>query len=260
MKRIYSPLAVLALAGLALSACCNSAAPSADEPQVDLTAIVEDVPTIQQFLMDPVPEADLIRIANAGVNAPSAMNRQPWHISIVSDPAAIEALGKASKEGMKFPPRRGGGMPGGPDGNMPAPPAGGMPGGPDGEMPAPPAGMQGGMPGPPPSAGGVKSGLGDSPAVIIISCNPGSEFDAGLACETMNDMANILGYGTKIVSSVTLLFNGDKKAEYYEQFQIPEGQSIVAAILLGKVNSENYDAVSSASARNDFNSVVTFVK
>ena len=99
-----------------------------------------------------------------------------------------------------------------------------------------------------------------SPAVIIISCIEGSEFDAGLACEAMNDMANLLGYGTKIVSSVTLLFNGEKKAGYYKQFNIPEGQTIVAAILLGKVDKDGYDAVSSASARIDFDQVVTFVK
>jgi len=111
-----------------------------------------------------------------------------------------------------------------------------------------------------PSGNRPKSGLGDSPVVIVISCNPGSEFDAGLACECMNNMANLLGYGTKIVSSVTLLFNGENKAQYYQKFQVPEGQNIVAAILLGKVDEKAYDAVSSATPRNSFENVVSFVK
>jgi len=193
---------------------------------------LEDIPTIQAFLKDPVPEADLKRIVRAGVNAPSGMNRQPWHFTVISSPAEIEKLATAQKESMK---------------NMKFPPA-------------PPKGMDMPAGAPPKMPNGPKSGLGDSPAVIIISCLPGSEFDAGLACECMNDMANALGYGTKIVGSVTMLFNGENKAEYYGKFQIPEGQEIIEAILIGKVNTADYDAVSTASPRNPIEEVVTFLK
>ncbi|MDO5442644.1 MAG: nitroreductase family protein [Bacteroidia bacterium] len=238
-----------AIAALALCAC-SSQAPATDSAQaVDPLSIVEDIPTIQSFLMDPVPESDLLRIANAGYNAPSGMNMQPWHFTIISNAETIASLAEAQKSSMKFPPM-GGGRPGG---DRPAPPAGFNP--PEGGMPP-----MGDRPPMPPGGNGPKSGLGDSPVVILISCKPGSELDAGLACEAMNDMANLLGYGTKIASSVTMLFNGEKKAEYDAQFQIPEGQSVVTAILLGKVNTDGYDAVSSATPRNDFDKVVTFVK
>lgn len=47
------------------------------------------------FKPDPVPEADLWKIAEAGVRAPSGCNRQTTHICVISDPdklAAIAAL------------------------------------------------------------------------------------------------------------------------------------------------------------------------
>lgn len=238
MKRFFVFGAVIAGVVVAISSCANT--PAVEEQGVAADAIIEDVPTVQAFLMDPVPEADLQRIANAGLNAPSGMNRQPWHIAVVSNAEQIAAMAEAQKSSMKFPP-----MPGG---AVPPPPGAGMPAGAPAGMPMPPTGK------------GPKSGLGDSPVVIVISCVPGSEFDAGLACECMNDMANLLGYGTKIVSSVTMLFNGENKDQYYEQFQIPEDQKIVAAILLGKVNTAEYDAVSSATPRNPADQVITYVK
>lgn len=233
MKHFYSIVALMAIAALC------SFLPDGDDKET----IVENVPTVQAFLKDPIPEADLQRIVNAGVNAPSGMNRQPWHFTVISSAEMIQQLGDAQKEsmkGMKFPP-----MP--PKEGM-GPGAAPAPGGPDmkeGDRPKMPTGR------------GPKSGLGDSPVVIVISCKPGSEFDAGLACESMNDMANLMGYGTKIVSSVTMLFNGEKKAEYYNQFKIPEGQNIVAAILLGKVDC---DAVTSETTRNPIEETVTFLK
>lgn len=245
--------ATAAIASIALLSSSAINAPDKD-PQV-LLKTMEDIPTVQAFLKDPVPEADLLRIVNAGINSPSGMNKQPWHFTVINNADEIAKLAEAQKSSMKFPPMPPQGMD---SGERPAPPQGMGPG----ERPAPPQGMgpgNGQMP-QMPSGNRPKSGLGDSPVVIVISCNPGSEFDAGLACECMNDMANLLGYGTKIVASVTLLFNGENKAEYYQKFQVPEGQNIVAAILLGKVDDKAYDAVTSATPRNSFESVVSFVK
>ena len=46
--------------------------------------VVEDIPTIQAFLDEPVPDSDLQKIVNAGINSQSAMNGQPWHFSVVT--------------------------------------------------------------------------------------------------------------------------------------------------------------------------------
>jgi nitroreductase len=47
---------------------------------------------VRTYLPDPVPPADLDRIAEAGWRAPSGSNRQPWNFIIVTDRAQLEAL------------------------------------------------------------------------------------------------------------------------------------------------------------------------
>ena len=56
----------------------------------DAAALVADIPTIQAFTQDAVDETDLQTILTAGVNAPSAMNNQPWHFSVVTDPDVLQ--------------------------------------------------------------------------------------------------------------------------------------------------------------------------
>ncbi len=48
--------------------------------------------SVRGFKPDPVDEALLARILEAGRLAPSAANRQPWHIVAVRDPAQRKAL------------------------------------------------------------------------------------------------------------------------------------------------------------------------
>ena len=260
MKNSFSYVALAIIFSVAFCACQSgtASAPEACEGACPntLLKIAEDIPTIQSFLMDPVPEADIERIVNAGVNAPSGMNMQPWHFTVVSNPETIKQLAEAQKESMKnmkFPP-----MPK----DMPKMGDGPKPG--EGPKPGDAPNMgEGPKPGEGPKfpgGRGPKSGLGDSPLLIIVSSTERGEFDAGLACESMNTMANLLGYGTKIASSVKILFDGENKENYYAQFQIPEGQHIVTAILVGKVNTENYDAVTTATPRKPQTEVVTYLK
>ena len=54
--------------------------------------LVEDIPTVQAFTDDVVKVEDIARIINAGVNSPSAMNKQPWHFSVVTDRSVIEKI------------------------------------------------------------------------------------------------------------------------------------------------------------------------
>ena len=58
--------------------------------------VVEDIPSIQSFTDDPVAEDDLIMIVTAGINAPSAINQQPWHFSVVTDPAVFDEINGGS--------------------------------------------------------------------------------------------------------------------------------------------------------------------
>lgn len=47
---------------------------------------------VREYKPDPISEADLDRIAEAGWRAPSAKNRQPWDFVIVTDPAQLREL------------------------------------------------------------------------------------------------------------------------------------------------------------------------
>jgi len=47
---------------------------------------------VRSYVPDPVPAADLDRIAEAGWRAPSASNRQHWDFIIVTDRAQLEEL------------------------------------------------------------------------------------------------------------------------------------------------------------------------
>src|SRR5690349_16224834 len=47
---------------------------------------------VRTYRPDPVPDADLQRIVEAGRRAPSAKNRQPWDFVIVTDRGQLEQL------------------------------------------------------------------------------------------------------------------------------------------------------------------------
>lgn len=106
----------------------------------------------------------------------------------------------------------------------------------------------------------TKAGIGDSPVAIVISAKEGSEFDAGLAAELMTVEAAVLGYGTKIISSPTMVLNGSDKDMFKELLDIPDDMSAKAVILIGKYDQAESDAVTSASVRKPTEEVVSFIK
>ena len=177
------------------------------------------------------------------------MNGQPWHFSVVKDASVLQQIADDMSKGMPF----GGGKP--PVGMMPEGKAPeGMPPMPEGEMPdAPPV----------PAAGGMsKAGMADAPMAIIISCKDGSQLDAGLACQNMSVTAQLLGYGTKIISSPTIALNGEKQAEYKELLGIPADQSAAAILLIGKEDlsvDTTADSYTGATERNPLTEVVTYI-
>ena len=107
-----------------------------------------------------------------------------------------------------------------------------------------------------------KAGIGDAPLTIVISCEKGAELSAGLAVQNMAAEAQLLGYGTKILTSPTMALNGEKSEEFKTLLSIPDDQKVAAVLLVGKAASgeDNPDALSSATTRNDFDEVVTIIK
>ena len=235
MKKRYLAIGVVLLAVL-LSACSENAVTTKFE---DAALILTDVKTPQFFTDEKISDDDIEKILSAGVNAPSAMNTQPWHFTAVTDGEIQSKLANAMSS-MK-PPAMKGDKAGMPEGKEPPK-----------DAPKPPEGGSGfaKMPN--------KAGIGDAPLTIVISCKEGSELDVGLAVQNMSIEAQLLGYGTKIMTAPTMALNND---EYKEMLSVPEGQKIAAVLIVGKAAEEkdNPDVVSSATSRNDFNDVVTMI-
>lgn len=52
--------------------------------------------SVRSYLDKPVEAAQVEQLLRAGMAAPSAVNRQPWHFVVVTDKAQLKALSKAN--------------------------------------------------------------------------------------------------------------------------------------------------------------------
>ena len=98
--------------------------------------------------------------------------------------------------------------------------------------------------------------------MIIISCAEGSQLDAGLACQNMSAVAQLLGYGTKIITSPTMALNGPAQDTYRELLGVPQEYTAAAILLIGHADTtidENADGYTGATARNAAEEMVTYI-
>ncbi|MFO7698641.1 MAG: nitroreductase family protein [Anaerolineae bacterium] len=56
--------------------------------------------SVRTYKQEPIPDADLKQILEAGHQAPSAANRQPWHFVVVGDPAQKAQVAQACNNQM----------------------------------------------------------------------------------------------------------------------------------------------------------------
>lgn len=91
-----------------------------------------------------------------------------------------------------------------------------------------------------------------------MSCSSGSDLDAGLATRNMSAEAQILGYGTKILSSVKMSVNSND--ELRKTLGIPDDMSCVCVLLVGHTDTAEFDVITGATPRNDVSEIVTYVK
>ncbi len=69
-----------------------SPAQRSEKTRQQLIDSVCDIATVQSFTDEAVPQNDVNAILTAGINAQSAMNRQPWHFSVVSNKAILKRI------------------------------------------------------------------------------------------------------------------------------------------------------------------------
>lgn len=254
MRKICLIIGAVLLLVLSLGACTDSVAINGAVNYDDAAKVLTEVKTTQFFTEEKVSDEDVEKILSAGINAPSAMNTQPWHFTAVTDKEVVlklaDAMGSMKPPAMKDD-----------ENGMPQ----GIPNGIDGKQPQTGtyADIPNDVPTPPEDGAGFskmpnKAGIGDASLTIVISCKENSELDAGLAVQNMSAEAQLLGYGTKIMTAPTMALNND---EYREMLSVPEEQKIVAVLIVGKAATEkdNPDAVTSATTRNAFDDVVTII-
>ncbi len=232
----------------------------------DVIGVIMNAKTTQAFTEEAIPEEDVKAILQAGLNATSAINQQPWYFAVVTNKEVMEEISGGSGFGGMT-----GGMPGSAPGAIPE----GMPEGEfPGEMPEgmgenpfggiPEGGAPAGFGANPGSSSSAKAAMGDSPVAIVIYMNektssPNASFDCGLACQNMVIAANALGYGTKIISSPTMTLNGANHDAMCEKLGVDTSYTAVAVLLIG--NPDNaVDGVTGATQRSMMDEKVSFVK
>lgn len=212
---------------LALTLTCTVFWVSAEENPVQT---ILSIGTTQAFTEDAVSEDDLNLIVQAGLSTASAINQQPWYFVVITNPDVMTEIAQSAK----------------PSGTG-----------------SPSADLQGSAMSATTSTGSAKGSLGDSPAAIIVYMNegtasPNASIDCGLACQNMVLAASSLGYGTKIVSSPTMVLNGDDHDALCEKLGVDAAYQAVAVLLIGQADQQA-DAQSGASTRNTIEEKVSFV-
>jgi hypothetical protein len=79
----------------------------------------------------------------------------------------------------------------------------------------------------------------------------------------MSVEAQLLGYGSKIISSPTIALNSARQAEFAALLGIPDGQTAVAVLLVGYEDTgvdTTADAYTGATSRSPMSEKVTYVK
>jgi len=64
---------------------------------MDLDQIIHARRAVREYTAEPVDEATLCRLIDAAIQAPSAVNEQPWVFSVVRDRAVLASIASAAK-------------------------------------------------------------------------------------------------------------------------------------------------------------------
>jgi nitroreductase len=249
-------------AALCALACIAGLAASAEGAGSNATLLLLSASrTTKGFDADKaVSEAQIKQILAAGVNAPSAQNKQPWYFSAVIGAKALDELRSVAKSAMLKggPGKLGGtgaqGGPGGQGDQPPGPPEGAPVGdkggaGPQGQ---PPKNAPGGSPGGRAGGPGAMDPLDKATAVILVSGLKEWSWvttDCAIACEAMSVAAQSLGLGTHIVLTSVDALKSTEATALRKKLGIPANMEPQIMILLG-YPAGAADAVSKASTRN----------
>jgi nitroreductase len=73
---------------------------------MDLQQAIRSRRAVRAFTSQPVDRAVLLRLIDAAIQAPSAVNEQPWFFTVIEDPAVLTRISTESKAHvLAMPPR-----------------------------------------------------------------------------------------------------------------------------------------------------------
>lgn len=85
-------MTALILTAVALTGCCNKPSDNGINPE---SAVLNNIATrvsVRSYLDKPIEEAKIEQLLRAGMAAPTAMNKQPWHFVVITERTQLEAL------------------------------------------------------------------------------------------------------------------------------------------------------------------------
>jgi len=161
---------------------------------------ITDRYTCRDFSPESLSDADVQALMTAALAAPSAMNKMPWQVIVVTDKGLIDEMDAAAmqeisgwddKTAHNRMKERGGKI------------------------------------------------FYNAPCMIFIT-NDGSEYsalDGGIVTQNIALAAHSLGLGSVICGMARIPLNGAKGADFQKRLQIPEGHTFGMSICVGKANS-----------------------
>jgi len=154
----------------------------------------------RDFADTPLTDAQVYELVGAALAAPSAMNRQPWRLYVVTDKALIDEL---DDEGMALLAAE--------------------------EDKAAYERMM--------SRGGKM--FYDAPCLFVIASDGStySALDSGIMCQNIALAAQALGLGSCIVGMLRVPLSGPRGAEFKERLKFGDGYDFSIGILVGRAQS-----------------------
>lgn len=157
--------------------------------------------SIRKYKPEQIPDADLEAIVECGLYAPSAVNQQKWHFTVLQDRRIIERMGNIMRERM---------LKSGNERMVERARAGFVP-------------------------------FHGAPTLVIITADPQARFieiDCGAAAENLALAAEALGYGSCLMASPGGVLSGPEAEELRKELGIPDGYVHVISVALGYKDCE----------------------
>ncbi|MEM2767962.1 MAG: nitroreductase family protein [Candidatus Bathyarchaeia archaeon] len=159
--------------------------------------VIKSRRSIRRFKPTQIPDAELQEILECAIHAPSAMNQQKWHFTVIQNRDVLNEMVDVMREnmlnsGIEFLASRA------KDPNF--------------------------------------NPFGGAPTVILVTGDKRARFvevDCALAAENIMIAAEALGLGSHIMTSTELIFASEKGKRLKSRLGVPEGYEHICTIALG---------------------------